>query len=251
MKSINYIVVVLFVALFMSSPEAFSQKPAVHQNYAMFRKAAYGGISINTNGWGGSFNYSKHHTAKVKRLYTVDFSFLKHPKEYKIYNPLDENSKSYIFGKLNSLATLDLGWGQKKIFYEKLRGKGVQVSGNWSIGPSLGFIKPIYLEILKFDGIQVIAIAQEKYDPEAHNLTNIYGRAPNSKGITEMKFAPGVFIKGGLNFEFSPDHEGIKALEIGAKVTGYPKRVPVMAEIDNDFLFVEMYISLQIGKKFI
>ncbi|MBL4706622.1 MAG: hypothetical protein JKY54_18985 [Flavobacteriales bacterium] len=251
MKSVNYIVIVLFAALFLFSPEVFAQKPAVQKNYAMFRKEAYGGLTFNTNGWGGSFYYSKHHTAKVKRLYTIDFSFVKHPKEYKIYNPLDENSKSYVFGKLNAMSTLEFGWGQKKIFYEKLRGKGVQVSANWTIGPSLVFIKPVYLEILKFDGIRVVAIAQEKYDPESHNLTNIYGRAPSSKGLTEMKFAAGVFAKVGLNFEFSPMHEGIKGVEVGAKVSGYPKKIPIMANIDNKFLFAEMYISLQFGKKYI
>lgn len=251
MKSTHYIAIPVLAVLMLFSPEAFAQKPAKERNYAMFRKEAYGGVAFNTNGWGGSFYYSKHQTAKVKRLYTVDFSFVKHPKEYKIYNPLDENSKSYVFGKLNSMSTLDLGWGQKKIFFEKFRAKGVQISANWSIGPSIGFIKPVYLEILKFDGIEVVGIAQEKYDPESHNLTNIYGRAPNSKGLAELKFAPGAFGKLGVNFEFSPMHEGIKAIEVGAKVNAYPQRVPIMAEISNKFLFTELYLSLLFGKKYI
>ena len=251
MKSTNYIVLFVLGLLLFSGHESLGQKPAVEKNYAMFRQEAYGGVSLFTNGWGGSFYYSKHHTAKVKRLYTADFSFVKHPKEYKIYNPLDENSKSYVYGKLNSFATLDLGWGQKKIFFEKLRAKGVQVSANWSIGPSIGFVKPVYLEILKFDGVKVVGIAQEKYDPEAHNLSNIYGRAPNTKGLSELKFAPGGFVKFGVNFEFSPVRDALKAIEIGGKISGYPQRIPIMADIDNQFLFTELYLSLQIGKKYI
>jgi hypothetical protein len=251
MKSANYIILGLMSFMMLCSVDSFAQKPSKERSYAMFRQEAYGGLSFNTNGWGGNFYFSKHKTAMVKRLYTVDFALAKHPKEYKIYNPLDENSKSYVFGKLNSLATLDLGWGAKKIFFEKLRTKGVQVSANWSIGPSLGFVKPIFLEILKFEGGRVVGIAQEKYDPEKHNLNNIYGRAQNSKGLSDLRFALGAFGKFGFNFEFSPLHEGVKALEIGAKVNVYPNRIPIMAEIDNKFLFTELYISVQLGRKYI
>jgi hypothetical protein len=251
MKSVNYIVIIVLGAFMLSGPDTFAQKPATQRNYAMFRKAVYGGLSFTTNGWGGSFYYAKHQTAKVKRLYTVDCSFLKHPKEYKIFTPLDENSKSYAFGKLNSFSTLDLGGGQKKILFEKERSKGVQVSLNWSVGPSIGFVKPVYLEILKFDGIEVVDIVQERYDPEAHNLTNIYGRAPNSKGLSELKFTLGGFVKAGVNFEFSAEHEGIKAIEVGGKVNVYRKRIPIMAEVDNPFMFLELYIGLQLGKKYI
>ncbi len=251
MKSVRCSAIYLLLGVLLFPAFSWGQKPAMQRNYAMFRQEAYGGLNFNTNGWGGSFYYSKHRTAFLKTLYTADLSFIKHPKEYKIFNPLDENSKSYVFGKMNSFATLDLGYGRKKIFYEKLREKGVQVSVNWTVGPSIGFVKPVYLEILKFNGIEVVGIAEEKYDPESHNLTNIYGRAPNTRGISEMKFAFGAFLKTGINFEFSPVREGIKAVELGGKLSVYPQRVPIMANIDNKFLFTELYISLQVGKKYI
>jgi len=251
MKSISSIAVI-FVALgLVMSSMAYCQKPATEKSYAMFKKESYGGLSFNTNGWGGSFYLSRHRTAKVKQLYTFDFNIVKHPKEYKIYNPLDENSKSYVFGKLNAFAMLDVGWGRKRICFEKLRSKGLQLSTNWSVGPSIGFVKPVYLEILKFNGIEVVGIAQEKYDPESHNLTNIYGRAPNTKGLAEMRFAPGGFAKLGLNFEFSSERDGLKALELGTKINVYPWRIPIMADIDNKFLFTELYLCLQFGKKYI
>ncbi|MAR68026.1 MAG: hypothetical protein CL833_12335 [Crocinitomicaceae bacterium] len=245
-------VITHFPLLFLCfSTIVYGQKPAVEKSYAMFKKEYYGGISFNTNGWGLSFYSTRHKTAVVKRLITVDFNVVKHPKEYKIYNPLDDNSKSYVFGKLNGFATLDVGLGKKKIFFEKLRSKGLQLSANWSVGPSLGLVKPVYLEILKFNGIEVVGIAEEKYDPESHNLTNIYGRAPNLRGLGEMRFAPGGFAKFGLNFEFSSEREGLKALELGAKVNVYPWEIPIMTAIDNKFIFTELYICLQFGKKYI
>lgn len=251
MNSVHYIVFVLVLPMLIGPVDTIAQKPASEKSYAMFRSEAYGGVSFNTNGWGGSFYYSKHKTAKIKRLYSVQFDFVKHPKEYKIYNPLDENSKGYVFGKMNSFFTMDFGWGEKRIVHEKTREKGVQLSLNWNAGPSFGFVKPVYLEIIKFDGLRVAGIAVEKYDPESHNLTNIYGRAPNSKGLLELNIVPGAFLKCGINFEFSSIRDGLKALEVGAKVNAYPRRIPIMTNVDNKFLFTEFYLCLQFGKKYI
>ena len=66
-----------------------------------------------------------------------------------------------------------------------------------------------------------------------------------------MRFAPGGFAKFGLNFEFSSEREGLKALELGAKVNVYPWEIPIMTAIDNKFIFTELYICLQFGKKYI
>ena len=251
MKS-AYSIVFFLLSLFMwGTSITYAQKPEIEKSYAMFRTEAFGGLNFNTNGWGCSFYYSKHKTAKVKRLYLIQFDVVKHPKEYKIYNPLDENSKGYVFGKMNSFATLDFGWGEKRIVYEKLRQKGVQLSLNWNFGPSVGFVKPVYLEVIKFDGLQVAGIAVEKYDPESHNLNNIYGRAPNSKGLLELKIIPGIFFKSGFNFEFSSIRDGLKAIEVGTKVNVYPRRVPIMTNVDNKFIFTEFYLCLQFGKKYI
>lgn len=251
MNSGYYIVFGLVLALLFGTTESLAQKPEIEKSYAMFRTEAFGGLNFNTNGWGCSFYYSKHKTAKIKRLYLIQFDVVKHPKEYKIYNPLDENSKGYVFGKMNAFSTLDFGTGHKRIIHEKLRQKGVQLSMNWNVGLSAGFVKPVYLEIIKFDGLQVAGIAVEKYDPESHNLNNIYGRAPNTKGLLELKIIPGAFFKGGFNFEFSSIRDGLKALEIGTKVNIYPRRIPIMTNVDNKFIFTEFYLCLQFGKKYI
>ena len=63
-------------------------------------------------------------------------------------------------------------------------------------------------------------------------------------------FHIGGFLKLGCEFEFSDDRGIIKALEIGSTVDVYPRRIPIMTEIDNPFIFPTVYISLLFGAKY-
>ncbi len=242
---------VTVILVMMLSVDAWGQLPAKQQNYAGFRKEFYAGASIHTQGWGGSLYYSKFTTANVKRLYTLDLVSMKHPKEFKRFGSVDENAKGFVFGKLNSFYVLRPGIGKKKILFEKIREQGVQLSFNWSAGPSIGMTKPEYLEILKVSNGQVVGPFVEKYDPEEHNLSNIYGRGPASRGLSELKFHPGAFLKMGLNFEYSTEHEGIRSIEVGGTLDGYPWRIPIMTSTQNHFLYGTLYVNLLFGKKYI
>ena len=229
----------------------YSQIPAVQVNEARFTKEVWGGIIMHSQGFGLNFNYSKFKTYKKKKYYTLDFLGMHHEKEYKIFGSIDESAKRYVFGKLNSFIVLRPGIGGRKMFLEKLRDNGLQIALNWSYGPSIGLTKPVYLEVLKMNSVgQVIAYSIEKYDPEAHNIYNIYGRGPWSRGFLESKFHIGGFLKLACEFEFSDDRGIIKALELGGVLDVYPHRIPIMTEIENPFIFPTVYLSALIGAKY-
>jgi hypothetical protein len=228
-----------------------SQLPAVQVNEARFTKEAWGGIIMHSQGFGLNFNYSKFKTYKKKKYYTLDFLSMHHEKEYKIFGSIDESAKRYVFGKLNSFMVLRPGIGGRKMFLEKLRDNGLQIAFNWSYGPSIGLTKPVYLEVLKINSLgQIIGYSTEKYDPEAHNIYNIYGRGPWSKGFLESKFHIGGFLKLACEFEFSDDRGIIKALELGGVLDVFPNRIPIMTEIENPFIFPTVYLSVLIGAKY-
>ena len=137
------------------------------------------------------------------------------------------------------------------MLFEKLRENGLQIAVNWSVGPSLGFTKPVYLEVLKIDQFgQVLGNSIERYDPESHNLYNIYGRGPWSRGLTELKFHPGGFAKIGFEFEYSNERDLIRAIEIGSVLDVYATRIPIMTNIDNPFIFPTIYLNFIFGAKF-
>jgi hypothetical protein len=134
---------------------------------------------------------------------------------------------------------------------EKIRTNGVEVSLVWGLGPSIGLLKPVYLQIGK-PGIPYETIVVERYDPAVHSVNNIYGRASWFTGVGEMSIRPGSFGRFAFNFEHATTGTGIKSIEVGATVDVFFEEVPIMAEVDgvqNKQVFLEFYLSLLFGKK--
>lgn len=244
MSKFRYVYIVVF---FLLAIPCAAQLPATQVNKAGFRQSFYGGLNLHTQGFGLSLYYSKFKTATTKTLFSFDLVKMKHPKEVKTFGAIDENAKGFVYGKLNTFYILRPGYGQKKILFEKLREQAVEISYVWLIGPSIGLTKPEYLEVFNVVG-EIPQI--ERYDPEKHNLNNIFGRGPASRGLSEMKLHPGAFLKLGVSFEYSAYRSTIRAIEVGGTIDGYPWRIPLMTNTKNSFLYPSLYINLLIGKKY-
>ena len=106
------------------------------------------GINFHSNGWGLLFRRAKNKTVSKKHFWEGEFVSMKHPKEIRSINPYVENAKSYIYGKLNTFLILRGGYGRQHILFDKADKGGVAIRLNYSGGISLGFTKPIYLNIL-------------------------------------------------------------------------------------------------------
>ncbi|HET6245143.1 MAG: hypothetical protein H0V01_06660 [Bacteroidetes bacterium] len=214
----------------------------------LYRNEMHGGAFIHSNGLGLFFRKGKHVTGKRMLFYEIDLTNIKHPKGYKGINPFEERARQYVYGKQNSFAVLRPGIGIQNVLHSKNRRKGVEVRYHSYIGASLGFVKPVYLEIIKHENNQKINVI-EKYDPERHHLDNIYGKAPFSKGLGETRLQPGIYGKFGMSFEYSGYDDFLKAIEAGIVVDAYTEKVPLMALTDNNRVFINFYISFLIGKR--
>lgn len=219
-----------------------------------FKREMYGGIMLHGDGWGLHFHHAKHRTAVNRRLLSIEIASMKHPKEVKSFNPYYEDSRGYFYGKLNALTILRPTYGRKIQVTDKIRRSGVEINWIWGIGPSIGLLKPVYLEIGKPDAIPYETYVIERYDPEVHNVQNIYGRASWFNGIGEIKPYIGGFGRTAVNFEYSGHTTGIKAIEAGVSMDAYATKVPIMAElegVENKQFFFEFYIAVQIGKRLV
>jgi hypothetical protein len=242
---------VTLLTLICFSIVSYGQLPAKQVNAVALKTEVYGGVLLHTGGWGANIVYTKFLTNKTKRMFTLDVLNMKHSKEIKIQGYVDQNSKDFVFGKLNGLFIVRAGYGKKYTAYEKLREKGVNIFWNWNIGPSLGFLKPVYLDVVNLTPSGRISTPlQEPYNPEKHNLGNIYGRSKGIRGLAETKITPGAFVKLGLEFEYNDDREFIKALGVGATLDIYPKEMNIMAYAKNTFIFPSLYINVLIGKRY-
>jgi len=216
----------------------------IEEKPVLLRKELSFGIHIHTNGLGIEAKKGKNITGFKKWMLEAQLVSMKHPKEFRQINPIYENAKSYIYGKLNTFNIIRVSTGVRTTLYSKADRTGVEVRFNYMGGFSLGVTKPIYLEIVE-DGIPVT----ERYDPEKHFIDNIYGRAPFTYGLDKINFHPGVFAKAGFNFEYAPYHEDIKAIEIGAAIDAFPTKIPIMATTYNKQFFLTFYVTFIYGRK--
>jgi hypothetical protein len=215
----------------------------------LYRNEYHGGGLIHTNGFGVFFRKGIHKTAKIKQFWEGDFVNMKHPKEVRSTNPFIESAKGYVYGKQNSHTILRAGYGLQKTITQKDKRRGVDVRYLYYGGANLGFVKPIYLEIINLTPTQERYVSTEKYNAENHRVDNIYGRAPFTRGLAEMKVVPGAYAKFGLNFEYSGLDDMVKQIETGVIVDAYLRNIPVMAYNTNRQFFLTFYVSFALGER--
>ena len=227
------------------------QIPQEDEMLIRISKEAWLGGVIHTNGLGINYTNAKFKTYKKKSLLNIDLININHDKEYKIFGSFDENAKKFVYGKLNSIYSLRVGIGSRKIAFEKLRQNGVQIAINYSYGTSIGLIKPIFLEVFKYDySGRIAGISLERYDPEQHGFFNIYGRGSWFAGLMNTKINPGAYFKFGMEFEFSTTREIINSLELGITADAFMNPIIIMVDNQSHRFFPSIYLSCSIGNKF-
>lgn len=233
---------------------AFSQQeePEGYDSIAdrvLLKKEMTGGITIHTLGMGANFRRGVNKTYFNSRIFEVEVVSMKHPKQVRLINPYYYNAKSFVYGKLNHVYMLRAGYGFKKLLNRKPYWGGIELRALYMGGVSIAFAKPVYLvfwdETITYKKV-------EKYNPDNpyHNEEYIYGRAPFTEGLNEIKVYPGVYLKGGLNFEFGKLNSKIRALEVGAVAEFFPVAIPIMAYNPAVNLFFNFYLNFSFGKRF-
>ena len=108
-------------------------------------------------------------------------------------------------------------------FIKKADLGGIAVRYFYSGGPVLAIYKPIYYRVLH-------PISATEYEVMEVNLTiplllplEIYSKASFFKRFDEIKVMPGLYGKGGFNFEYSKEDKVIHAIEVGAQLNAFPK----------------------------
>ena len=244
--------ILFIVGVLISTNHCFSQNNPneyVEEKPVLLRKEFTFGVNLHTSGWGLEIKRGRNITGFKKLMFEAQIVSMKHSKEFKQVNPYFENSKSFVYGKLNTFTIIRASTGVRHTIYSKADRTGVEVRFNYMGGVSLGILKPVYLEIFTRDNSVSGYTTEEKYHPDKHFVDNIYGRAPFTLGLDQIKFHPGAFAKAGFNFEYAPYHEDIKAVEVGAALDAYFTKAPIMALTENKRFFLSFYITFLYGKK--
>lgn len=251
----------LYLIAVLTALNGFTQETLLDEGRTLYSKEIAGGVTLHGDGWGLHFVRGKYKNATVRSILHLEIVGMKHPKEVKSYNPFYEDSRGYFYGKQNSVLFFRPSFGKKVQLADKVRKSGVEVNLQWTVGPTVALIKPVYLQIGYFTneqgdlepGFPYEVVVDEKYDPEVHFVDNIFGRSSWFQGLNEIAITPGAHGRVGLNFEYDSENAGLRALEAGLTMDVFSEAIPIMAEgigDTNKQLFFGFYIAVQLGKKY-
>lgn len=223
-------------------------------------------LKIHTNGLSIGANFAQLKTYYLTRFINFEIGEIKHPKEVRQSFDVQPSltgrvSRSFIFGKQNNFWVIRGGIGEKRYFSEKAKRKGLAIGVSYEAGPSLGMLKPYYLQFINFldPGSNAFSYSSEKFSEENADkfldIVQIFGASGFSEGLGEIMFRPGVHAKGALHFDWGAFDEFVKAIEAGIMVDVYFRKIPIMVEsprlenIENQPLFINLFLNFQFGKR--
>ncbi|MEO0625538.1 MAG: hypothetical protein AAFY91_01020, partial [Bacteroidota bacterium] len=200
----------------------------------------------------------------VTSFWSIELGDHRHPREFRsnferIILANNRVSRAFTYGKQNQLYVARLGFGKRKYWSEKARQRGVAMGYSYRIGPTLGLLKPYYLEVAVGEPGNG-ALTEIRYTGDNGDLfldrDRIFGAASFGRGLGEISFVPAVHARASIHFGFGAYDELAKSLEAGIQAEYFLGEVPIMVDgpaapgVNNSQLFLNLFLALQIGKRY-
>ena len=248
----------------LTAQDTFQPKPVddSENKGLIYNKELAFNMRLHTNGFAMGVDFGRLRTYYKTRTFHVELGELKHHKENR--TNLDRSSatgrisRAFIYGKQNNFYVLRGGIGEKRYFSEKAKYKGVAIGISYKGGPSIGLLKPYYLELLSTENNSTpfLSTVSVKYADKVHDdfldPWNIFGSSSWVKGFDEIKLTPGLHGQFAVHFDWGAFDEYLKAMEVGVMVDVFFRKVPIMVEVpnvENRPFFLNLYLNLQLGKR--
>jgi len=249
----------LFLVLMLLTSYCFGQLEIAEEDENIYKKEFSVDLKIHTSGYGVGIVYGLIRK-KSTLIGHLSGASIKHPQEVKrrFENPatLGNPPRAFVYGKQNSFYSIKLGIGQKFNLSAISKERGITIGAAYHIGPSFGLIKPYYLEIERVNDMTTLPevfIERLTEENKAEFLApfSIRGYAGFGYGLNEITATVGGYAQGSLRFEWGSQRNFIRAIETGLMIEAFPRTIPIMVEdeVTNDFLFVNLFIAIQIGKR--
>jgi len=250
----------IFALLFLST-FAFEGSAQIAQKEAvgfLYNQETTFNLRLATNrSFGFGMEWGKLRTYNKTKTLSLGISEMKSPKEQRqnAAPSVRRSSRPFVYGKKNSLFVLRSGWGAKRYFSEKAKQKGVAVGISYSLGPTLGLLKPYYLalnypETGSLSGRLLLQKYSEKNEAIFLDNSKILGAAPFTKGLNEISVLPGGTASIAYHMDWGAFDEMVKAIEIGLTLDVFARKAPIFVSAEqNQQVFFNFFINLQFGKR--
>ena len=219
------------------------------------------GGKLNSDGWSGSMYFVKRKSHDISNFWEISFSEIKHEKQVKQQGsnddfPLLGNGTPYVFGKLNNLYTLQIGFGKEKLLLPAVMEGNISISFRYSGGFSLAMLKPYYLKLIYIDytaNPETAHMEQHTYShadsTEFLDANTILGAASWSKGLNEINYVPGAYFQTAFAITPGKNKSFIQVVTIGINAAAYAKALPIMIDQKAYPYDVSLFAGLGIGKR--
>lgn len=244
MKRIVYIALILFISF-----AGYAQKEEFN------RELTFGFHFSTIGGRIGGFDARKAWLVEDNQLVSIGISLaeIKHPKEEAVQY---EGFNSFKPGKRNGLYVLRTTFASEHTLFRKYHEDGVKLSFVYGGGPSIGFLKPYFIEFVT--GIESGAILTDfaQYDPDVHildlnalQINSVVSSGGFFRGWGGIKPIPGFNAKIALSFEYGQFNRSISGIEIGLLADIFTQEMVIIPEAKNKSFFTSGYLALYFGRR--
>ncbi|MGA0559948.1 hypothetical protein ACO2Q8_25020 [Larkinella sp. VNQ87] len=208
------------------------------------------GVTTNTNSGilgGFVFRHSKalptlFQGKRQFRYLAVEIVNVKHPKEVQSSTPY--SGARYVYNKQNYLFVVRPQYGREISLFTRTADEGVAINGILAVGPSIGVIKPYYVQYSTRPG----QVDTRPFDPSLQPEL-IVGAGSFFQGFDKSKLTVGLNFKAAVAFELSAFRNNMTGLEIGFLAEAFPKEVVIMHDANNRSVYTSGFVTLFFGNK--
>lgn len=234
----------------LASNGAVGQVRPIDTDEDNYKSVTTFGVTTNTNAGllgGFVFRQSKLLSGtpfgkKQFRYFAVEVVNVKHPKEIP-QSPSFTGSR-FTYGKENYLFVVRPQYGRELTLFQRSADEGITINGIFAVGPSLGIIKPYYVEVAEGNRTRTLS-----YSDAVNGAKTIIGSGGFFQGFGESKFTVGLNVKAAVSFELSAFRSNTTGVEIGFLTELFPQKIIIMPTADNRSFFTSGFVTLFFGSK--
>lgn len=198
------------------------------------------------------------------KFWAIEIGDLRHSREQRtnlerIILATNRVSRPFVYAKQNQLYVARVGFGNRIYLSEKAKQRGVAIGYSWQLGPTLGLLKPYYLEVETGEVLNSGTVRDIRFSEATEELFldrfRIFGASSWSTGLDELRLVPGVHARASLHLGFGAFDEMAKSLEVGIQGDFFFSNAPIMVESDlapglsNSNLHLNLFMHMQLGKR--
>ncbi len=225
-----------------------------------FNRAFLLGGKLNTDGWTGCMYFVKRKN-NINNVWQVSFSEIKQEKQTKQQGtnksyPELGNPTPYVYGKINNLYTLQLGFGKEKMLLPGIMEGNLSVSLRYNAGFSLAMLKPYYLKMMNIDYSTNPAkarIIEDQYtlvdSAQFLNEKLILGAGSWSKSLNKIDYVPGAYFETALAITPGKTKTFVQIITLGCNGAIYYKLLPIMQGQKPYPYQINLFAGIGLGKR--